>query len=43
MINKIIIMSTVIPDTKKRMTKLKLFKDLKYGKVYLRQSLIDFN
>jgi hypothetical protein len=34
-------MSLVSPDPIKILRKLKLMKDLKYGKVHLRQSLID--
>jgi hypothetical protein len=36
-------MSSVSPDPIKILRKLKLMKDLKYGKVHLRQSLIDLD
>jgi hypothetical protein len=34
-------MTSVLPDSMKRITKLRLVKDLKYGKVHLRQSHIE--
>lgn len=34
---------TTIPHQSNRIAKLKLMKDLKYGKVHLRQSLIEMS